>query len=31
MDVIKNLEDFPNDELTWEAKGDGFVIKKLRK
>ena len=42
MDVIKdleefikaikrNVEEFQDDELTWKAKDEGFVIKKLRK
>ena len=29
--IKRNMKEFPNDELTWEAKGAGFVIKKLRK
>ena len=29
--INRNMKEFPNDDLTWEAKGDGFVIKKLRK
>ena len=27
----RNIDEFPNDDLTWEAIGDGYVIKKLRK
>ena len=29
--IKRNMKEFPNDDLTWEAKGNGFVIKKLRK
>jgi len=31
MDAIKNLEEFIDDGLIWEAKSNGYVIKKLRK
>ena len=27
----RNIDEFPDDDLTWEAIGDGYVIKKLRK
>ena len=29
--IKRNMKEFPNDDLTWEAKGNRFVIKKLRK
>ena len=29
--IKRNVEEFPDDELTWEAKDEGFVIKKLRR
>ena len=31
LGIIRNMKEFPNDDLTWEAKGNGYVIKKLRK
>ena len=29
--INRNMKEFPDDDLIWEAKGNGYVIKKLRK